>query len=98
MNENKKQSGDWKMIIGGIALIIVLFMGVKLLFWGLEAAIPQNRLNSPPPVSASQSPPAGSGGEETAPSFCIHCGRALPESFQWGQFCPCCGEKMEGGK
>ena len=28
MNENEKKTSDWKMIIGGIALIAVLFVGV----------------------------------------------------------------------
>ena len=93
MNENEKKSGDWKMIIGGVLLIIVLFAGVKFIFWGLGKAIPQSRLNHPPAVSASQSAPEGS--REEAPSFCVHCGRALPDSFQWGQFCPYCGKKVE---
>mgnify|MGYP007106154740 CR=1 FL=1 len=28
VNENEKKTSDWKMIIGGIALIAVLFVGV----------------------------------------------------------------------
>ena len=96
MNENEKKSVDWKMIVGGIVLIIVLFVGVKLVFWGLgEVVGPRNPPQNGQSVSASQSAPAGSG-ETDAPSFCVHCGKALPESFEWGQFCPWCGEKMEG--
>lgn len=95
MNENEKKSGDWKMIIGGILLIIVLFAGIKLIFWGLGEAIPQTHLNGTPAASTSQSAPAGSRSETEAPSFCVHCGKALPDSFQWGQFCPWCGEKVE---
>ena len=88
MNENKKQSGDWKMMVGGIVLIIVLFVGVKLVFWGLgEVVGPRNPPQNGQSASASQSAPE-------APSFCVHCGRELPESFEWGQFCPYCGEKV----
>ncbi|NBI09652.1 hypothetical protein D1641_06430 [Colidextribacter sp. OB.20] len=92
MNEDKKKTGDWKMIIGGILLIIVLFAAIKLIFWGLGEAIPQSRLSGGQSVSASQSAPDT---DAEAPSFCVHCGKALPESFQWGQFCPWCGEKIE---
>lgn len=94
MNENEKKSGDWKMIIGGILLIIVLFAAIKFIFWGLGEAIPQTHLNGAP-ASASQSAQAGSRSETDAPSFCVHCGKALPDSFRWGQFCPYCGEKIE---
>lgn len=95
MNENENKSGSWKMILGGIALIIVLFAAVKLVFWGLGEAVPQTHLNGAPAASVSQSAPAGSGSEADAPSFCVHCGKALPDSFRWGQFCPYCGEKIE---
>lgn len=95
MNENEKKSGDWKMIIGGILLIIVLFAGIKLIFWGLGEAIPQTHLNDTPAASVSQSAPAGSGSETEAPSFCVHCGKGLPGRFRWGQFCPYYGKKVE---
>ena len=95
MNDNEKKSGDWKMIIGGILLIIVLFAGVQFVFWFLGQAVPQTHLNGTPAASASQSAPAGSRSETDAPSFCVHCGKALPDSFQWGQFCPYCGKKVE---
>ena len=93
MNDNEKKSSDWKIIIGGILLIVVLFVGVKLVFWGLGQVIPKQVSGEVQSVQSSQSAPAGSQGE--APSFCVHCGKALPESFQWGQFCPYCGEKIE---
>ena len=93
MNENEKKASDWKMIIGGIVLIAVLFVGIKGIFWGLEQMIPKGRFSDPASVSASQDVSGGSGQE--APSFCVHCGKELPESFQWGQFCPWCGEKVE---
>lgn len=95
MNDNEKKSGDWKMIIGGILLIIVLFAAIKFIFWGLGEAIPQTHLNGAPAASASQSREEPAGSQEDAPSFCVHCGKALPDSFRWGQFCPYCGEKVE---
>lgn len=94
MNGNKKQSGDWKLIVGGILLIIVLFAAIKFIFWGLEQVIPKAPPDVSQSVSAGQSVPDASTGGEEAPSFCVHCGKALPDSFQWGQFCPYCGEKM----
>ncbi len=96
MNENEKKSGDWKMILGGIALIAVLFVSIKLIFWGLGETIQSNH----PEVYQSASVPqegsaSGSQDEADTPSFCVHCGKALPERFEWGQFCPYCGEKIE---
>jgi len=76
-------------IVGMIALICVMFLAVKLIFAGLEAAIPQQK-RIPDPAPA-QSAPA----DLPAPSFCPNCGEKLPESFQWGRFCPYCGEKVE---
>ena len=93
MNENKKKSGDWKMIVGGIALIVVLFIGIKFVFWGLGQVIPKPPADVSQSTTASQSAPDGV--EEDAPSFCVHCGKGLPESFEWGQFCPYCGKKVE---
>ena len=95
MNDNEKKSGDWKLIVGGIALIVVLFIGIKFIFWGLDQAIPKPPADVSQSASASQSVPDDSMGGEEAPSFCVHCGKALPDSFQWGQFCPYCGEKNE---
>ena len=95
MNENEKQSGDWKLIVGGILLIIVLFAAIKFIFLGLEQVIPRAPSDVSQSVSASRDVSAAQSGQE-APSFCVHCGKALPESFAWGQFCPYCGEKMEG--
>lgn len=91
MEGNEKKTGDWKLILGGILLIAVLFVGIKFIFWGLD-----QRLSKPVggDVQSSQSLSAATS-EEDAPSFCVHCGKALPDSFQWGQFCPYCGEKVE---
>ncbi len=94
MDEKEKKTSDWKMIIGGIVLIAVLFIGVQFVFWFLGQAVPQTHLNDAPAVSVSQSVPAGRQDGEEAPNFCVHCGKALPDSFQWGQFCPWCGEKV----
>ncbi len=91
---NEKKSGDWKMIIGGILLIVVLFVSIKFVFWGLGEVIRQDIPDASQSGSVSRSETASSGGQE-APSFCVHCGKALPESFQWGQYCPWCGEKNE---
>ena len=91
MNENGKETGVWKLVLGGVALIIVLFAGVKFVFWGLEQVIPKGRTDVSSGASVSQDVSEGL----DAPSFCVHCGRELPESFQWGQFCPWCGEKNE---
>ena len=91
MNNNENRSGDWKMILGGIVLIAVLFGCIKFVFWGLEQVIPKTQAGASSDVSVSQDV----SGEPDAPSFCVHCGKALPESFQWGQFCPWCGEKNE---
>ena len=94
----EKKSGIWS-IVGLVALIVVLFIGVQLVFAGLEAAIPQDKSGT----SASQSQQGGtspdqSGQEQAdapAPSFCPYCGEELNSSFQWGRFCPYCGEKVE---
>ena len=94
---NEKKPSDWKLILGGIVLIAVLFVGVQFIFWALGEVIGQKDLSQSvtQSSSASQSVPDTSQGEAEAPSFCVHCGKALPESFQWGQFCPWCGEKIE---
>lgn len=97
MNDNGKQSSDWKMIIGGILLIAVLFAGIKFIFWGLGEVIGHKDLDQNvtfvQSAAASQLPESESRAE--APSFCVHCGKELPETFEWGQFCPYCGKKVE---
>ena len=97
MNDNEKKSGDWKMIIGGILLIIVLFAAVKFIFWGLGEVISKPPADLSQNASASVIIPDVNQNELDAPVFCVHCGKGLPDSFEWGQFCPWCGEKMEGG-
>ena len=94
MDDNKKPSGDWKLIVGGILLISVLFAAIKFIFLGLEQVIPRAPSDVSQSVSASRDVSAAQSGQE-APNFCVHCGKALPESFAWGQFCPYCGEKVE---
>lgn len=97
MNEenNEKKSGLWS-IVGLVALIVVLAVGVKLVFAGLEAAIPQDKTGT----SASQSLDAGTSQSQSvetdspAPSYCPYCGEKLNDSFQWGQYCPFCGESV----
>ena len=94
MNGNEKKTSDWKLILGGILLIVVLFLGVRLVFWGLEETIHRSHPDVYQSASAIQDA-SGESGSQEAPSFCVHCGKALPESFEWGQFCPYCGKKVE---
>jgi hypothetical protein len=80
-------------IVGLLLLIFALVLGVKVVFKGLEAVLPA-------PAQADQSVAADVSGQDsqtdlTAPSYCTHCGKKLPDSFQWGQFCPYCGEQVE---
>lgn len=44
-NENEKKKNSWLPIVGGIALIIVLFIVVKLIFAMLAQVVPPERLN-----------------------------------------------------
>ena len=95
--EEKKKS--WLTIAGLIALIVVLFLGIKLVFAGLGAAIPQKPAGPGEPTVPGEpglTEQVGQPGPgQTAPAFCPFCGRELNASFQWGQFCPFCGEKVE---
>ena len=100
MNENKKKN-DGLLIIGLLALIVLLFSGIKFVFAGLDAAVPGLKdmaADYEERHSTSISTPVDSGegeNENPAPNFCPHCGDGLPESFAWGQFCPYCGKKVE---
>jgi len=91
--EEKGKKKDGLVILGLIALIVLMFLGVKLIFGFLDKAIPQTPSDSTQAVSQE----ADSSRSETfpAPRYCPSCGQALPESFQWGQFCPFCGKKAE---
>ncbi|RHR10930.1 zinc ribbon domain-containing protein [Pseudoflavonifractor sp. AF19-9AC] len=95
-DENKEKKSNLWSIVGLVALILVLFVGVKLAFAALEAAIPQDK----PGTSASQSSDAGTSQSQSvetdspAPSYCPYCGEKLNDSFQWGQYCPFCGESV----
>lgn len=91
MKENDNQKNTWIPIVGGIVLIIVLFIAVKLIFVWLGAAVPPERLN--PDLAQSQGVTEQI--ETDAPVFCPFCGETLHDSFRWGQFCPWCGEKIE---
>ncbi len=91
--EEKGKKKDGPVIFGLIVLIVLMFFGVKLIFGFLEEAIPQ----TPPASSQAASQEAASSQSEAlpAPRYCPDCGQALPESFQWGQFCPFCGKRAE---
>ena len=93
MNESEQKNKGWLPIVGLIALIVVLFLGIKLVFAGLGAAIPQKPTDPQPPVQTEQVEKPGP--EQTAPAFCPFCGQELNSSFQWGQYCPYCGERVE---
>ena len=105
MEDNTKTQNQTIVIIGLIALIFALFIGVKLIFAGLDAAIDSEdtlpaasqstQVDVPDQSAASSTPTGGEQSDLPAPSFCPHCGDGLPESFDWGQFCPWCGEKVE---
>ena len=94
MHDSEQNKKGWLPIVGLIALILALFVGIKLVFAGLGAAIPQkaaSSVQSSGQVEVSQS----AAPEQNAPAFCPFCGESLNESFQWGQYCPYCGEKVE---
>ena len=87
-NENEKKKNSWLPIVGGIALIIVLFIVVKLIFAMLAQVVPPERLNPEAFASQSQSQtqeqPAGDGQAAQGPAFCPFCGEEMTDSFQWG--------------
>ncbi len=91
--EEKGKKKDGPVILGLIALIVLMFLGVKLIFGFLDKAIPQTPAASTQAVS--QEAASSQSGSLPAPRYCPSCGQALPESFQWGQFCPFCGKKAE---
>ena len=64
-NENEKKKNSWLPIVGGIALIIVLFIVVKLIFAMLAQVVPPERLN--PEAFASQSPLLRGGDDRQLP-------------------------------
>ncbi len=89
MDENTPNKNNFP-IVWMLALIVVLFIAVKLMFVLLSVAIPQEKTVQPdlsPAQSVVEALPA--------PSFCPYCGEKLPEDFQWGWFCPYCGEMTE---
>ncbi len=94
MHDSEQNKKGWLPIVGLIALILVLFVGIKLVFAGLGAAIPQEAASSAQSSGQAEvSEPAAT--EQDTPAFCPFCGEGLNESFQWGQYCPYCGEKVE---
>ena len=92
-------------VVGMVALLIVCVIGVQAVFAGLGMVSAQNGdiLDSqsaqaegdgsqPAQEPGASSVPEDVGSAQPAPSFC---GEGLPSSFQWGQFCPYCGEQIE---
>ena len=91
MNESEhKQANQTLVILGLIALIVALFIGIKLIFAGLAVAIPQE------PAAQEQvvEPPLEEEQTVQAPQYCPFCGKELHDAFQWGQYCPFCGEHV----
>lgn len=104
MKENQNSRKDILMIIGMIALIAALVIGVKLVFAGLGAAIgdpdvsmsaQSTQVDAPPQDAQADGQEQNVDGDTTGPRFCTHCGKEMREGFRWGQFCPYCGEKVE---
>ena len=92
MDENTPNKNNFP-IVWMLALIVVLFIAVKLIFVLLSVATPQEKTVQPdlsPAQSVVEALPA--------PSFCPYCGEKLPGGFQWGQFCPYCGTDVEAGE
>jgi predicted RNA-binding Zn-ribbon protein involved in translation (DUF1610 family) len=80
-------------IVGLIALIAALVFGIEAVFIGLKRVLP---VSEQTPSQVEQLPSSSADeASNPAPSFCTHCGKELPETFQWGQFCPYCGTKVE---
>jgi len=94
------KKSELPQILGLIALIVVLVIGVKVLFSSLSVINSHNESTgqtievTEPEGSTETSQPTAEGGAE-APSFCPYCGKQLPSAFQWGQFCPFCGEQVQ---
>ena len=66
-NENEKKKNSWLPIVGGIALIIVLFIVVKMIFAMLAQVVPPERLNPEAFASQSQSQPLRGGDDRRLP-------------------------------
>lgn len=94
MNNSEKKQSSIIPVMGMLALIVVLFIGIKLVFAGMEAVLPQKQQSGS--QSTAQSSQMEEQQESNAPAFCPFCGETLYEGFQWGQYCPYCGEKIEG--
>jgi membrane protease subunit (stomatin/prohibitin family) len=80
--------------VGLVVLIAALVVGVKLIFWGLERALPTPAGTAQSAVETVDASQNAAPDGQAAPNFCPNCGEKLPETFQWGQFCPYCGEKV----
>lgn len=92
MDENKRDNKQAWTIVGFIVLIAVLTAAVQLIFKGLSYVVPQPAASVGTVEAADQGAP---GVDAEAPSFCPHCGSRLREGFQWGQYCPYCGNLVE---
>lgn len=92
-----EKKSELPQILGLIALIVVLVIGVKVLFSSLSV-IDSHSVSSSQSIGAAELDMNRTEEEKDgveAPSFCPYCGKQLPSAFQWGQFCPFCGEQIQ---
>ena len=85
MDENTPNKNNFP-IVWMLALIVVLFIAVKLMFVLLSVAIPQEKTVQPdlsPAQSVVEALPA--------PSFCPYCGARFGEDFV---YCAKCGREL----
>ena len=92
-----EKKSELPQILGLIALIVVLVIGVKVLFSSLSV-IDSHSVSSSQSIGSAELDMNRTEEEKAgteAPSFCPYCGKQLPSAFQWGQFCPFCGEQIQ---
>ena len=108
MNETKPDGGgtlNVPLIVGLCILIVLLVLGINGIFGFLHQRLPYGDVSSSASVSASYGQVTDESGstsasasssafQEEAPRFCPSCGKELHEGFQWGQYCPYCGEQV----
>ena len=73
MEENNKTQNSLKSILGMLALILALVIGVKLIFMGLDAAMPDLKPSASEAAGSTASSVTGAvsaEGEVAGPNFC----------------------------
>ena len=87
MEENNTNQKELSLVVW-LGILAGLVIGVILIFAMLEVAIPKQEILLQPENTVVEKEP-----EHPAPSFCPDCGQGLPETFDWGQYCPYCGQQ-----